>query len=56
MDFAIQRCVDQAGRIVLPKDIRNHYGIKAGDVLKFVTTENGILLEITCDKNESGKK
>ncbi|MBQ8416433.1 MAG: AbrB/MazE/SpoVT family DNA-binding domain-containing protein [Clostridia bacterium] len=53
MYFAIKRCVDKLGRIVLPKDMRNHYGIKTGDALEIVATENGILLKI---HSESSRK
>ncbi len=53
MYFAIKRCVDELGRIVLPKDMRNHYGIKMGDALEIVATEDGILLKIPY---ENGRK
>lgn len=44
MDFAIERCIDKLGRIVLPKDMRKYFGIKSGDALKIIVTEEGILL------------
>ena len=46
MYFAIKRCVDELGRLVLPKDMRNHYGIKTGDTLEIVATEDGILIKM----------
>ena len=46
MYFAVKRCVDELGRIVLPKDLRSHYGIQTGDVLEVTPTEGGILLKL----------
>ena len=45
-----QRNVDEIGRIVLPKDMRNHYGIKAGDELMIVATKEGILIKAPAEK------
>ena len=53
MKFAMKRCMDESGRIVLPKDIRKHYGINAGDELEFIATEEGILLKISSSKKET---
>ncbi len=58
MYFAIKRSVDELGRIVLPKDVRNHYGIKTGDMLEVIPAEDGVLLKISFEndkkENENG--
>ena len=51
MKFTIKRFVDRLGRIVLPKDMRNYYGIESGDSLELVATEEGILLKIKSPKD-----
>lgn len=51
MCFTIKRYVDELGRIVLPKDMRNHYGIKAGDAIEIITIEDGILLKISTEND-----
>ena len=53
MNFTIKRCIDNLGRIVLPKDLRTHYEINAGDMIEIIATENGILLKIL-DKQKRG--
>ena len=44
MTFVIKRKIDELGRLVLPIDHRNHYGITAGDPLLITETGNGILV------------
>ena len=48
MSFVIKRRVDELGRIVLPKDMRNFYGINKGDALEIVANEEGILIRRPC--------
>ncbi len=38
------REMDSLGRIVIPIDMRRHYGFNKGDKIKIIPTENGILL------------
>ena len=42
--IGIIRKVDDLGRIVIPKEIRNFYHIEANDEIEIVTTTNGIIL------------
>lgn len=49
MKYTIKRCVDKLGRLVLPKDMRSLYGIKTGDIIEIMATEEGILLKSTVD-------
>lgn len=42
--IGIIRKVDDLGRIVIPKEIRNFYHIGANDEIEIVTTTNGIVL------------
>lgn len=44
MTFVIKRKIDELGRLVLPIDHRNHYGITAGDPLLITETRDGILV------------
>ena len=43
MTFVIKRKIDELGRLVLPIDHRNHYGIAAGDPLLITDTGDGII-------------
>jgi AbrB family looped-hinge helix DNA binding protein len=45
MKYTVKRCVDKLGRLVLPKDMRNLYGIHTGDTIEIMATEEGILLK-----------
>ena len=45
MIFAIRRCVDNLGRIVLPKDMRKCFDLKSGDLLELIATDEGILIK-----------
>lgn len=44
MEYAVEKKVDSLGRIVLPKSMREYYGIVLGDKIKLVPIENGILI------------
>ena len=39
----VSRCIDELGRIVIPKSMRNKLGIKNGDPLEFCL-ENGSII------------
>jgi AbrB family looped-hinge helix DNA binding protein len=51
MKFENKRCVDELGRIVLPRDMREYYGINTGDELEIVALGDGIWLRAS-NKNE----
>lgn len=55
MTFVIKRKIDELGRLVLPIDHRNHYGITAGDPLLITETEDGILVRKTTDYTDEVK-
>jgi transcriptional pleiotropic regulator of transition state genes len=40
----IVRAMDQLGRIVLPKSLRQHLGIDAGTKLEFLLEDNGSIV------------
>ena len=44
MAITIIRQIDTIGRIVIPKDLREQYGIKPGEKLYFEAYDNGILI------------
>lgn len=41
----ITRSLDNLGRIVIPKEIRNSYEIEEGTKVEFFTTENSIIIK-----------
>lgn len=41
----IARRIDDLGRFVIPKEMRNSLGIENGDLVEAILTENGILLK-----------
>ena len=44
MKFEMKRKIDELGRIVLPIDLRNYYGIKSGDTVVLLPVREGIQL------------
>lgn len=38
----IVRRIDDLGRVVIPKEIRKHFGLREGDALELYTTDKGI--------------
>ena len=44
MKFEMKRKIDELGRIVLPIDLRNYYGIKSGDKVVLLPVREGIQL------------
>lgn len=45
MTISIIRKIDNLGRLVLPKDYREHYGFDANERLEIIATEEGILIK-----------
>lgn len=45
MILGIQRRIDNLGRLVLPKELRELYGIKDGDFIEITPTDKGLLLK-----------
>ena len=45
MERKIIRKVDEIGRVVLPKDVRDNFEIATGSELEIIQTEEGILLK-----------
>ena len=45
MKFEVVKKVDHLGRIVLPKSMREYYGIRLDSCIKFIPTEEGILIK-----------
>lgn len=44
MEMKISRQIDELGRLVIPKDLREQYGLKPGDKVWFTAYDNGILI------------
>ena len=56
MSFSILKAVDGLGRIVIPIELRKHYGIDLHDEVKLTPTPSGILLTKAKSKDTSGDK
>lgn len=41
----IVRCIDELGRVVIPKELRHRYGWAQGDPIEIYTTDEGIMLQ-----------
>lgn len=50
-ETGIIRRIDDLGRIVIPRDIRNKYGIKAGDPLEICLEDKSVLLKPNNEDN-----
>lgn len=55
MDFVVRRTIDNVGRIVLPKDIRECYGIKAWNILEIRAEKDGIRINLISDENHKNE-
>ena len=44
MSVQFIRQIDDLGRIVIPKDLRNQYGIKPGDRICIEASDSGIII------------
>ena len=44
MGIKICRQIDELGRLVIPKDLREQYGLKPGDKVWFTANDDGILI------------
>ena len=59
MSVQFIRQIDDLGRIVIPKDLRNQYGIKPGDRICIEAGDKGILIKgegDSYDRDEQGNK
>ncbi len=45
MEFVVEKTIDNLGRIVLPKSMREYYGIALNSKLIMIPTEDGILIK-----------
>lgn len=52
-DFVITKKFDNLGRVVIPKDMRKHYGFKNNHIVQVIPQKNGIL--IVSNKTEEKK-
>ena len=55
MRFGMKKSIDNLGRLVIPKNMRDYYGITLNDKVILVTTEDGILIT-KCSKGEENEK
>ena len=44
MEIKICRQIDELGRLVIPKDLRDQYGFTPGEKVWFTAYDNGILI------------
>ena len=58
MKYAVEKVKDKLSGIVLPKNMREYYGIYLNDKIKLVPTDDGILVmkSDSCSKEKKDKK
>ncbi len=44
MNFVVTKTIDRLGRVLIPKELRNFYGLSENDTLRLIATDAGILL------------
>ena len=44
MEFSEEKRIDNLGRIVVPKNMRQYFKMKLNSKVKLIATENGILI------------
>lgn len=55
-NYVITKRFDNLGRIVIPKDIRIHYGFENNRIVQVVPQENGVLIVLNkTEENNHGK-
>lgn len=47
MNFTVEKTIDNLARIVIPKSLRDYYGITLGEKIVLVATDGGILITKT---------
>ncbi len=52
MGFGMRKTIDNLGRLVIPKNLRDYYSIKLNDKVILIPTEQGILITKLNDDNE----
>ena len=55
MELKTTRYVDDLGRVVLPMDMRKHYGIKSETAVEIIAIKEGILIKSPSAVNEAQK-
>ena len=54
--FVITKKFDSLGRVVIPKDMRKHYGFEDNCTVQVVPQENGVLIVLNkTEENNHGK-
>lgn len=54
--FVIVKKFDSLGRVVIPKDVRKHYGFEDNCMVQVIPQENGVLIVLEkASKNKSTK-
>ena len=44
MEYSVEKTVDALGRVVIPKEMRNYYGIMSNAKVRLIPIDEGILL------------
>ena len=44
MEYSVEKTVDALGRVVIPKEMRNYYGITSNAKVRLIPIDQGILL------------
>lgn len=53
MKYSVEKTIDGLGRVVLPKNIRDYYGISLKDKIYLIPTADGILIKKSDTREKS---
>lgn len=56
MKFTVKKRVDKLGRIVLPKSMRENYGITLCDTVDLVACDEGIIIVKSTEEKKKGNE
>ena len=56
MKFTVKKRVDKLGRIVLPKSMRENYGIMLGDAVDLIACDEGIIIVKSTEEKKKVSK
>lgn len=51
--FSVEREIDRLGRVVIPKDWRDRFQMSIGDMVVFLSTDEGILVKRVATTDET---
>lgn len=53
MEIKISRQIDELGRLIIPADFREQYGLNPGKIVSFIKRKDGILIRLEDSNNRN---